>query len=149
MSLISKVYGVDGAHDSPYRLKIQLPFGWRLHKFYRPDLDRAWHDHPNHFWTLPFASYWGEVLDRETGERRLNLVEAWRWHYRPATYTHRLAGRARLAAWRDTTPDPRPHWTLVREILPEFKEWGFFVELPDGVGYRYIPWRDYIFEGVR
>lgn len=147
-SIISTVYGVDGAHDSPYRTKIQLPFGWRLHKFHRADLDRAWHDHPNHFWTFPFSSYVEEVFTspsplgvvRPRGVITRNVVKAWRWHYREAYYTHRLVGRA---DGRD-----EPYWTLVREILPEFRQWGFYVEQPDG-SYRHIPWRAYVFEGVR
>lgn len=139
MSLISTVYGVDKMHDTPYRTKIQLPFGWRLHKFHRPDLDRAWHDHPNHFWTFPFADYMEERF-YPGGTIVLNRVKAWQWHYRPATYTHRLIGRA---------DDPtKAHWSLVREILPQFREWGFYVEQPDGT-YRHIQWQNYLFKGVR
>ena len=33
MKFITTIYGIEGAHASPYRTKIQLPFGWRLHKF--------------------------------------------------------------------------------------------------------------------
>lgn len=137
---ISTVYGVHEMHATPYRTKIQLPFGWRIHKFHRPDLDRAWHDHPNHFWTFPFSDYMEEHFYPSSGLIMPHRVKAWRWHYRPATYTHRLIGRA------DKTD--RPHWTLVREILPEFREWGFYVEQADGT-FKHIPWRDYIFGGVR
>ena len=139
MSIISTVYG--GDQETPYRTKIQLPFGWRLHKFHRADEDRAWHDHPNHFWTYPFTSYWEELLDPKTGKRVLNLVKARRWHYRPAFYIHRLLGSA-------GTDWGKAHWTLVREILPEFREGGFYVEQPDR-SFTYVPWRKYIFEGVR
>ena len=140
MSFISTVYGVDGAHNSPYRTKIQLPFGWRLHKFHRPDLDRAWHDHPNHFWTFPLSDYIEELLDPETGDTMTHVVRGWRWHYRDAQYIHRLLG---------SYPDQRKsHWTIVREILPEFRSWGFYVEQPDGCFIR-VPWRKYIFDGVR
>jgi hypothetical protein len=158
MSIISTVYGIEGAHDSPYRTKIQLPFGWRLHKFYRADLDRAWHDHPNHFWTFPFSDYAEELLDPATGQIEINVVKAWHWHYRPATYIHRLIGRTKTVFTRPKphhvgvcgrhVHDPRPHWTLVKEILPEFRAWGFYVEQPGG-HFDYIPWRKYIFEGVR
>jgi hypothetical protein len=140
MSIISTVYGVGAQRGDPYRTKIQLPFGWRFHKFYRPDEDRAWHDHPNHFWTFPFADYLEELFDPATGRVTMNIVKGWRWHYRPATYTHRLMGRLGQPS--------RSHWTLVHEILPEFRMWGFYVEQPDG-RFAYIPWRDYIFGGVR
>ena len=80
-------------------------------------------------------------------------MTGWRWHYRPATYIHRLVGRTRVEWNRGKGSlqdvfDPRPHWTLVKEILPEFRSWGFYVQQPDG-HFAYIPWREYIFNGVR
>lgn len=104
---------VRGQDDSIYRIKIQL-WGWyRLHIFLRGDHDRAWHDHPHHFWTFPFRSYWEEVLDTDTGKITVNKVKSWRWHYRSAEYSHRLV------------TVPWPTVTVVREA-EDYREWGFW-----------------------
>lgn len=97
---------------SPYMTRITIG-RLRLHIFYRGDLDPDCHDHPWDFWTFPLTSYVEEVVEKKTGTIsyfsenppdfvteeytehviRRNVVWAFRWHFRPATHTHRVLGR--------------------------------------------------------
>lgn len=115
--------------------------GIRLHRFWRGDDDRACHDHPWWFWTFPFTDY-GEVVEIplvEPGdpgaERKPKLrcyikrVRARRWHYRPATYRHRVIGRMEGPAG--------PFWTIVI-CGPQSRQWGFWPAWD-----RFVHWKEW------
>lgn len=91
----------------------------RLHIFHRADEDPDWHDHPWGFWTFPLTSYVEEVVSSVVPECvnagmsewivhddignafhssdlqyvRRRVVRAFRLHYRPAEFTHKIVGR--------------------------------------------------------
>jgi hypothetical protein len=99
----------------------------RLHKFYRGDDDRASHSHPWPFVTFPLASYI-EWVHAQGRPRQLRVVEAWRPHFRPATFEHFVVGRA---------AGHKPFYTIVI-TGPKRDTWGFYPE-PD----KFISWKDY------
>lgn len=128
-----------GPADDPYLTRLILG-RLRIHKFHRGDHD-TFHDHPFDFWTLPLRSYREEVLERTSwysaqlaaafsnysrarGEERViahpawyvfsHTVTAWRWHYRPSSYRHRLPDDQR---W--------PVWTIVW-TRPSGRGWGYW-----------------------
>lgn len=105
----------------PYMTRLRIG-RFRLHIFHRGDLDPDPHDHPFDFWTFPLASYPEEV------EGEIRIVKAFRLHYRPANYTHRVLSRE----------DGRKVITLVWTSKP-YRDWGFTVEG------KKIPWKDYIY----
>lgn len=108
----------------------------RLHKFWRGDDDRAPHDHPWNFWTFPLTAYiercsnvfWHSDLPGEMGGTE--VVEAFRFHYRPAEHRHIVIGRA--------DGKKKPFWTLVF-AGPFTRSWGFWPEPTE-----FVPWRDWI-----
>lgn len=156
---LDTIYGVDGEHDTPYMTRATIG-RLRLHIFWRGDADPDPHDHPWGFWTLPLTDYMEEVVDDawvkdHIGEpthyrpvKRDEVVRAWRLHYRPATHTHRVLGRAKRS--KGTTVDnhwhiwPGPVVTIVwRER--ESRPWGF-LKLRDG-RWCWQDWKAYVFEG--
>ena len=66
----------------------------RYHIMHRGDLDLDPHDHPWWFVTFPLRSYVEEVLTFKDGVwvKHLNVVKAFRFHYRPSRYAHRILG---------------------------------------------------------
>lgn len=92
----------------------------RLHRFWRGDDDRAVHDHPWAFWTLPLTHY-TEIVQRKFDENfyynQRKLVRAWRLHKRPAKYRHYVVGRA------DGLKGP--FWTIVF-AAQKSNSWGFW-----------------------
>lgn len=105
------IYGADGEHETPYMTRVWIG-RLRLHIFHRGDADPDPHDHPWDFWTFPLTSYVEDVTVPTFAEQtalrrsgapivaiRMNrtthrrLVRAWRVHFRPATYAHRVLGR--------------------------------------------------------
>lgn len=123
---------------------------YALHVFHRRDVDVAWHDHKQGFWTFPLRSYVEEVYDPATITWSFNVVKAWRRHYRPMGYAHRYMG-----AYAGMSPDGlapisnrRLVVTLVKWVGPRRDSWGFWV--PQGTGNpKWIEWRDFVFKGVR
>jgi hypothetical protein len=123
----------------------------RLHKFWRGDDDRAFHDHPWTFWTFPLTSYVERVstpfMDfkrataRETATsgalytpieaRHVSeeIVRAWRLHNRPATYQHIVIGRL--------DGSKKPFWTFVISTNYQ-RRWGFWPRAGE-----FVPWRDW------
>lgn len=104
-------------NESPYleRWIVYLgPICLRLHKFYRGDDDRAPHDHPFWFITIPLQSY-VEVAYASVGIWR--RVGAWRPHYRPALFRHIVVGRA--------DGKQQPFWTFVIAGFAG-RMWGFW-----------------------
>ena len=97
----SVLAGLDG--KGPYMTRYWLgPF--RLHLMHRGDAGRGPHDHPWWFLTFPLNSYVEEVAYQVYGindpplpdvpvvKTRLNIVRRFRFHFRPAHYTHRILG---------------------------------------------------------
>lgn len=134
MKLIETVYGRDEQHWTPYLTRIGFS---RLcvHVFHRGDNDPDYHDHMWWFVTLPFTTYLELVMDPSSGIVEQNIVRAWRLHYRPATYRHRVVQRCNARG----------------ELLPgqivtlclkgrKSRAWGFWVRRT-----LFIPWRTYIY----
>lgn len=148
----------DGTNQTLYMTRMW--FGrLRFHIFHRGDQDPDCHDHPWGFWTFPLCSYVEEVLTpiRDTitpGEpekptryqRRLEIVRAFRFHYRPATYRHRVLGLY------DPLIFTRQQKYFPAAIIPTFvwrekpsRKWGFTKER-NGV-WCWVPWKTYVFGG--
>ena len=83
-------------------------FTLRLHKFHKGDDDRAFHDHPWWFITLPLRSY-TELTP--LGQHR---VHAWRPHFRSSRHQHIVQ-----------LEKQQPVWTLIITGLKSH-EWGFW-----------------------
>ena len=155
MGMIKRVYGRDERYSTCYltRIKLTPKTQWGqlyFHFFHRGDYDHDHYDHPYDFWTFPFRTYYEEVLDLETGRVTRNAVKAWRWHFRPAEYTHMQIGAARYR-WRDDAPLFRENifggWTAT--ILfhrPVRREWGFW-GCRNGSRFTWTPWNEYIYNG--
>lgn len=91
-----KFMGADtilGLNGKPYMFRAWIG-RLRYHKMFRGDQDREPHDHPWWFITFPLRSYVEEVLTFKDGvwDHRLNVVRAFRFHFRPARYAHRILG---------------------------------------------------------
>jgi len=100
--------------DQPYleRWIIWCGITLRLHRFLASDEDRAVHDHPWWFVTVPFASY-GEFVE-VNGEEVYRTVAPFRPHFRAANFRHRVEISS------------APAWTLVM-TGPKSNEWGFWL----------------------
>lgn len=164
---VNHIYGADDGKEAVYMTRAW--FGrLRFHIFFRGDQDPDCHDHPWGFWTFPLRSYLEEVLEerivktwgtdpvtmegyvKESSyfERRTEIVWAFRWHYRPATYRHRVLGRA--VRPKGTTVNN--HWRAVEGAIPTIvwrdkpsRAWGFTKER-SGI-WCWVPWADYVFNG--
>lgn len=168
---VDTIYGADKEHWTPYLTRYKLG-RLSLHVFHRGDADPDPHDHPYSFWTFPLTTYVEEVTrPTEIGEEWLlgvapgylkyrNVVRAWRFHHRPAEYTHRVLNRcAPRAALYDpdgywepepAAPDPwvdipGPIITLVWWSKRDRRDWGF-LKLRDG-RWCWQAWREYVYEG--
>lgn len=101
-----------------YRTYLELFERLRLHIFWRGDGDPHPHDHPMAFWTFPLTPYVEEItVPRNmpfeetfgpTYRKYFHVVSAFRWHYRPATYLHRLLGRYSGKCRRNYSQDEVP-----------------------------------------
>lgn len=133
-----------GPKGDRYRTAIRLWGRWRIHIFWRGDKDRAPHDHPNDFWTFPLIGYWESTWDishrGECVNPRLNYVRPFRWHFRPATYTHRVIGAFLVTPWRARS---KAFMTLVREG-PEYRKWGFWTFTSASPKGRWVYWREHL-----
>ena len=111
------------------------PIGFRLHKFYRGDDDRAPHDHPFWFVTIPLGTgYWEwvhYVVNNEWAPR-LEYVAPWRPHFRPASHKHIVAG--------PLTGSGRPFWTFCIFGFTQ-PHWGFW-PTPDTF-VHFMDWEEY------
>lgn len=97
----------------------------RLHKFHQPDDDRAPHDHPWWFITIPLHAY-REIVCMPNGGRYRNEVMPLRPHFRPALYRHIVVG-------------PIPVWTIVISGSVQ-RRWGFWKTPTEFVPYEI--WND-------
>jgi len=146
MYFMKRVFGRYGAENMPYLTRFKLfpmtPWGQPyLHIFHRGDYDRAFHDHPYDFWTFPLRTYYEDVLNLVTGRITRNAVTAWRWHFRPAEYTHIQMGSAKkndesylwrvhnrfngptiTFLWRKKTRRAWGFWRLAHTTVPEGDE---------------------------
>lgn len=155
IGLIRRIFGNDAEGNwSPYLTHLYLTpkTRWgqlRLHVFHRGDADPDLHDHPSDFWTFPFLSYVEEVVEEPWtfhNDRVQKVVQAWRWHYRPAEYAHRVIGRYR--GWdrgfdkpgyvHEPIAEKGPVVTLIW-WKPRRRDWGFWVHG------RWVPWKEYIY----
>ena len=84
-------------------------FSIRIHKFHKGDDDRAFHDHPWWFVTIPIKSYLELTPNQEA-----QTIKAGRPHYRKATHQHIVQLK-----------DEKPTWTLIITGLKQ-REWGFW-----------------------
>lgn len=150
---VDTIYGADREHDTPYMTRATVG-RLRLHIFWRGDADPDPHDHPWGFWTFPLTSYVEEVFSPPvttiwhtaagevfvTAPQKHNVsVKAFRLHYRPATYTHRVLGRGR-GVWK-----PGPVITLVWREETSRPNWGF-LKCRDG-RWCWQDWKTYVFGG--
>lgn len=167
----STIYGKDGEHATPYMTRYWIG-RLRLHVFHRPDADEDCHDHPWGFYTFPFTSYVEEVATpfdmpvqygvpevfgstpefaavpvsayrmEKRWVRKLQVVKAFRLHYRSATHTHRVIGAYVNNGNNFVSFDPNKKiYTLVwREALS--REWGF-LKNRDGK-WCWVHFKDYI-----
>lgn len=119
----------------------------RFHKFYQGDDDRAPHTHPWNFVTFPLASYVELVeeyaADRETWNRRYQIVKRFNFHYRPASHRHVVIGRTTEGELHlggkvfNAYRMKKPFWTIV--LAGHRKQsWGFY-PTPE----QFVYWRDW------
>lgn len=145
---IKTIYGVEGEHRLPYMTRV-IVGRLRLHIFHRGDNDPDPHDHPWDFWTFPLTSYVEEVtaphwIDGDP-VTEMHIVQAFRLHYRPAEYTHRVLGRYVPGLMPNHIgAAPGPIVTIVWRSKAK-REWGF-LKNRDGQ-WCWVGWRNYIFEG--
>ena len=141
---IERIYGKDGEHETPYLTRIVIG-RLRFHKFHRGDADPDMHDHPWSFWTFPLTSY---VEQTPMG---FFAVKRFQWHFRPATYAHRVLGPvseviANSWPWPTKVLRPpleqKPIYTIVWMGEKE-RDWGFFVRKDECL--TWVPWREYVF----
>lgn len=148
MIKFQKIYGEDGVHRTPYMTRMIIG-RFRFHLFHRGDADPDHHDHPWGFWTFPLRSYVEEVTRLNVGEEprvEFNVVRAFRFHYRPATYTHRVLGVSKTP--KDLFDDfykPGKIPTLIWTDKGPRRKWGF-LKNRDGQ-WCWVPWREYVFGG--
>ena len=97
--------------NRPYLERWIIWFGFtlRLHKFHKGDDDRAFHDHPWWFITIPLRSYIESTPDQSG-----RLVSRWRPHFRPAKHRHIVS-----------LIEQQPVWTFII-TGPKSQEWGFW-----------------------
>ena len=97
--------------SKPYLERWILWFGFtlRLHKFIKGDDDRAFHDHPWWFVTLPLTTY-----QERTPENAAVRVSRFRPHFRRASHRHIVQ-----------LLHDQPVWTFII-TGPKSKEWGFW-----------------------
>lgn len=152
------IYGAEGEHTTPYMTRIWIGH-LRLHVFHRGDADPDPHDHPWDFWTFPLTPYVEEVAYKRLCGRDANgaleynyrlrseIVDSFRWSYRPATYCHRVLGRYE----RDHSeaiygPKVVPGRIVTLVWRGGYgRTWGF-LRNRDGQ-WCWTPWREYVFGG--
>lgn len=89
-----KLRVIPDACGQPYLIRLTFfKFrGWslKLHVILKSDDDRALHDHPWWFVTLPLVNGYVECWKDKNGLTRVHIVKPWRFYFRPAHWTHRL-----------------------------------------------------------
>lgn len=126
---------VELPEGNPYleRWILWLGITIRVHKFWRGDDERAPHDHPWAFVTIPLNRGYYEkvsernVFDREGATSRIRFVSRWRPHFRPASHRHIVV----------MPEGATPIWTFVVTGLRNHS-WGFW---PTPT--TFVPWREW------
>lgn len=170
----NQIRGAAGDHETVYMTRAW--FGnLRFHIFHRGDQDPDCHDHPWDFWTFPLRSYVEEVLTpiRDTYpadqapppvcyQRRLEIVRAFRLHYRPATHTHRVLGlwNRHYDGWikrghqfvTTNTGKIEVYPAIKAGLIPtivwrtaEHRKWGFTKERAGR--WCWVAWKTYVYDG--
>lgn len=142
MKLLPRLETIGARDAQGRRYMTRLIWGRaRVHVFHRGDADPDPHTHPWPFWTFPLTPYLETVFDPETCAFRDQVVRAFRLHYRPASYAHRvICGLSRYSAGRIVTLVWRGRGA---------SRWGFWV--PDPLGellrrrptFAWVWWRTY------
>ena len=98
--------------DQPYLERWIIWFGFtlRLHRFHKGDDERAFHDHPWWFVTIPLQSYRESTPDAEP-----TILRRFHPHYRSANHRHIV----------QLLMPGKPVWTIII-TGPKSKEWGFW-----------------------
>lgn len=142
-----------GRPECPYLHRKILWLGLctlRYHVFYRSDEERALHDHPWAFITFPLSKYYEYVPLPNQPYIRRKVVLPFRFHFRPATYRHRVVlpdntvafliarfyGASDEEARVVANEKCKPVRTLVLGLRKK-RSWGFW---KDG---HFFPWRDW------
>ena len=114
---------------------------FRLHWFLKDEPGEAFHDHSWNFWTFPLRSYIEEVIDTETGAVKVEIVRAFRLHYRRAEHAHRYRGRY-AGQWQDGFPVSSPGTVITLAFRSGIKREWFYWRLNKGKvrRYRWRPW---------
>lgn len=91
---IERIYADDGAGvQTLYLTRVHLG-RFFIHFFTRGDMDRHPHDHPWDFWTFPLTTYYEEVWTSWPWNaycvKERSKVQRFRFHFRPASYIHRV-----------------------------------------------------------
>ena len=151
-SSLGRMFGISRiGSPTPYMLRIW--FGrLRWHTFYRGDDDPDCHDQPWSFTTFPLTSYVEEYVDLVIGQEpitRYRVVKAFRFHHRPATFTHRVLGRwDRRATMGYPERPPQIKTGKIHTIVwrgnPE-RDWGF-LKKRDGE-WCWVGFKEYIWGG--
>lgn len=101
-----------GLDECPYlvRWRLEVPFGSvRVHHWFAPDDDRAFHDHP--WWFLTIVVHGGYTDRSPDGEDHLHAGSV---RFRPALHRHTVV------------PDPGGAWTVI-VTGPSLRAWGFWL----------------------
>lgn len=149
-------YGTDGSDWTKYQTVLALG-RLRLHIFWRGDGDPDPHDHMWDFWTFPLVSYVERVWSDGASEDR--LVRFCRLHRRPAELRHLVLGK--FSPMNSSSALLIGSHGVCRRITRlgvgsgavvtivwrgrKRRDWGFWVDS----GTRFVPWRDYVYGGVR
>lgn len=102
-----------------------LGYTLRLHCIHRPDRDRALHNHPFWFVTLPLGTYREMYWESFglSGHMWVRDVRPWRPHFRGIDFRHRICHL------------DRPVWTIVLSG-PYVQPWGFYPKPDEFVPYK-------------
>jgi hypothetical protein len=149
---VETFWGDDPDNDgrwSPYLTRAGLTDSHSLHVFHRGDADPDPHDHKRAFVTLPLTAYVEQVFDPKSGSSRARVVRAGRFHFRAATFAHRVLGR--WSGQRDAnglpvaTTTPGGIVTLVWWIGKRREAWGFWMhDVRRATGRRWVHWKNYV-----
>jgi|SRR3990172_1274046 len=127
--------------DAPYLERWILWLGvgtLRLHKFWRSDSDRAFHDHPFWYVTIPLNKGYFEHV-----QISMDILEFPTAHGTSWIYVRRLRPSFRTAEHRHIVTLPlgaKPLWTFVVTGV-KTREWGFWPTF-----FRFVPWREWEFQ---
>lgn len=145
-----------GVEGSLYLWRLHLtpftPWGSvMLHVFRRGDQDRAPHDHPWDFWTLPLTHSYFEMVCGSNNLETPTIVPRWKWSFRPAEYRHRVCYPA--GKHEDVQDFVDKHtwkgWPMVTLVVTTTRKrtWGFWPivwEKGDRVIRRFVPWKQFL-----